>query len=76
MKTIQILDTPLAYMQHNSKYSPLQELYNWEPTSDPNVRIAQGIIGQIRRDLLDRIEILMDIRLEMRQQHILNPLVG
>ena len=72
MKTIRILDSPLAYTIHNSKYSPLQELYNWEPTSDPNVRIAQGIIGQLRRDLLDKVEILMDIRWGM--QNILNPL--
>jgi hypothetical protein len=72
MKTIPILDTPLAYTQHNSKYSPLQELYNWEPTSDPNVRIAQGIIGQLRRDLLDKVEILMEMRWGM--QNILNPL--
>ncbi len=72
MKTIRILDSPLPYTIHNSKSTPLQELYSYEPTSDPNVRIAQGIIGQIRRDLLDRIEILMDMRWGM--QNILNPL--
>lgn len=62
MKTIPILDSLLPYTIHNSKCSPLQELYSYEPTNDPNVRIAPWIIGQIRRDLLGRIEILMDVR--------------
>jgi hypothetical protein len=72
MKTIRILDSPLPYTIHNSKYSPLQELYSYEPTNDSNVRIAQWIIGQLRRDLLDKVEILMDMRWGM--QNILNPL--
>jgi hypothetical protein len=72
MKTIQILNTHISYITYNSKCSPLQELYSYEPTSDPSVRISTWIIGEIRRDLLDRIEILMDMRWEM--QNILDPL--
>ena len=54
----------------NSEKTPLEKLYNWDPSRHRNIN--PQIIRTLRSDLLDKVEILMDVRWGM--QNILNPL--
>jgi hypothetical protein len=71
MKTIPILDHGQQAL-FNSEKTPLEKLYNWDPSRCGNIKARSQIIRTLRSDLLDKVEILMDIRWATR--NILNPL--
>lgn len=69
MKTIPILDHG-PHALFNSEKTPLEKLYNWDPSRHRNIN--PQIIRTLRSNLLDKVEILMDMRWGV--QNILNPL--